>query len=62
MPIVNIVSNKLSEKQRKELVAGVTEVCSKVMQMPPQSIIVILDEKTPETIGVGGVLLSDRPK
>lgn len=61
MPVVTIVSNPLSAEQRRELVREVTEACARVMRLPAQTIVVVLDEKSPDTIGVGGVLLADRP-
>ncbi|UZP68825.1 4-oxalocrotonate tautomerase family protein [Desulfovibrio mangrovi] len=60
MPVVTVVSNVLEKDQKRELVAQITDVCSRVMNLPPQTIVVILDEKQPENIGVAGTLLSDR--
>ncbi|WBF68531.1 4-oxalocrotonate tautomerase family protein [Desulfovibrio subterraneus] len=60
MPIVTIVSNPLDVEQKRELVREITETCSRVMSLPPQTIVVILDEKQAENIGVAGTLLADR--
>lgn len=60
MPVVSIVTNPLDMKQKRELIAGVTDVCCRVMQLPAEKIVVILDEKPADAIGIAGMLLADR--
>lgn len=59
MPIITVVSNPLKMEQKRKLVAEITEACARVMELPPQSIVVILDEKKGDNIGVAGTLLAD---
>jgi 4-oxalocrotonate tautomerase len=60
MPYVNIrVAGKLSRKQKKKMVRGVTEVISKTAGKPKDSILVFIDQVPRENIAQGGRLLDE---
>ncbi len=61
MPYVNIrVAGKLSRKQKKKIVKGVTRVIAKEADKPESSILIFIDEEQRENIVRGGVLLDDQ--
>jgi 4-oxalocrotonate tautomerase len=61
MPYVNIrVAGKLSRKQKKKIVKGVTRVIAKEANKPESSILIFIDEEQRENIAKGGKLLDDQ--
>jgi len=61
MPYVSIrVAGSLDKKQKEEICAGVTEVIAKAAGKPKSSILIFIDEVSPENISSGGDLLSER--
>jgi len=61
MPYVNIrVAGKLSRKQKKKIVKGVTKVIADEAKKPKDSIIIFIDEDSRENVATGGVLLDDK--
>ncbi|GAB4338189.1 MAG: hypothetical protein Kow0089_09880 [Desulfobulbaceae bacterium] len=60
MPYVNIrVAGKLSRKQKKKIVQGVTAVIAREAKKPEDSILIFIDEDKRENIGSGGKLLDE---
>ncbi|RJS49837.1 MAG: tautomerase [Methanobacterium sp.] len=60
MPVIHIDSNKLSRKQKRELVKAITKVSSEIMKLPENAITIIIREVEAEDVGLGGQLLCDR--
>ncbi|GAB6055712.1 4-oxalocrotonate tautomerase family protein [Methanobacterium alkalithermotolerans] len=60
MPVIHIDSNKLSRKQKRELVKVITKVSSEIMKLPENAITIIIREVEAEDVGLGGQLLCDR--
>lgn len=61
MPYVSIrVAGKLSRKQKKKIVKGVTRVIAEEAKKPKESIIIFIDEESRENIASGGILLADK--
>ena len=60
MPVIHIDSNKLSRKQKRELVKAITKVSSEIMELPENTITIIIREVEAEDVGIGGQLLCDR--
>lgn len=60
MPVIHIDSNKLSRKQKRELVKVITKVSSEIMKLPENAITIIIREVEAEDVGIGGQLLCDR--
>jgi len=61
MPYVNIrVAGKLSRKQKKKIVKGVTRIIATEANKPKDSVIIFIDEESRENIATGGVLLADK--
>ncbi|MDP1553353.1 MAG: 4-oxalocrotonate tautomerase DmpI [Methanobacteriaceae archaeon] len=59
MPVIKIDCNKLTQEQKRELIKSVTEVSSRIMQLPESTITIILREVEADDVGVGGKLLCD---
>ncbi len=60
MPYVNIrVAGKLSRKQKKNIVKGVTKVIAKEAKKPEAAILIMIDELPRENIAKSGKLLDD---
>jgi len=61
MPYVNIrVAGRLSKKQKKKIVKGVTRVIAEAADKPRDAILIFIDEDARENIAKGGKLLSER--
>jgi 4-oxalocrotonate tautomerase len=61
MPYVNIrVAGKLSRKQKKKIVRGVTRVIAKEAEKPESSILVFIDEVQRENVAKAGKLLDEK--
>lgn len=60
MPYVSIrVAGKLTKKQKKKMVKGVTEVVADAAGKPKESVLIFIDEESRENIAKAGVLLED---
>ena len=64
MPYVNIkITNEgATKKEKAELVAGVTELLSKVLGKNPATTVVVIDEVETDNWGIGGELVTERRK
>lgn len=64
MPYVNIkITNEGATKQQKsELVAGVTELLSRLPGKNPATTVVVIDEVETDNWGIGGELVTERRK
>lgn len=60
MPIIHVIANTMSLETKRELTRELTEAAARILDMAPEKIVVILDSKSPEDIGVAGTLLVDR--
>ena len=52
--------NKLSEKQKEQIVEEFTDSASKITGIPKESFYVFINEFPAENVGVGGKLLSKK--
>lgn len=59
MPVITIEATKLTKEQKAVLTKEMTEIASRVMNLPPEVFYVFLKENELCNIGVGGILLSD---
>ncbi len=60
MPYVNIrVAGELTREQKKNIVAGVTDVIAKEANKPKDAVLVFIDEDSRDNIAKGGKLLSE---
>jgi 4-oxalocrotonate tautomerase len=62
MPVISVEGSKLTKEQKSELIASLTEVASKIMNVNKESYIVLIKENDMDNIGVGGVVLSEKLK
>jgi 4-oxalocrotonate tautomerase len=64
MPYVNIkITNDGATKEQKlELIAGVTDLLSRVLGKSPATTVVVIDEVETDNWGIGGESISDRKK
>ncbi len=61
MPYVSIrVAGRLTRKQKKKIVKGVTRVIAEEAGKPRDSIIIFIDEESRENIAKGGRLLDEK--
>ena len=64
MPYVNIIVTGGREaptaEQKAELIQGVTELLSKVLNKNPETTIVIIDEVEMDNWGIGGKTVTER--
>ncbi len=64
MPYVNIKvtggREALTAEQKAELIQGVTELLSKVLNKNPETTIVIIDEVEMDNWGIGGKTVTER--
>ncbi len=62
MPCINIEIGKLPLEKKKEIIEKVSKVMSETTNIPLQAFTVFINEYDRESIGVGGVQLSEMQK
>lgn len=62
MPVVNIQITPLSKETKKEIIEKATKILSEVTKIPTEAFTVIISEDSPDSIGVGGVQLTEMMK
>jgi 4-oxalocrotonate tautomerase len=64
MPMINIklIPDGITAEQKKELIAGATDLMVRVLGKNPATTIVIIEEVDTESWGVGGQSVEDRRK
>lgn len=60
MPVVTIQARALPVEKKRDLVRQITDLVCAAYAMPPESVIVFVEELPAENIGVAGVLNADR--
>ena len=60
MPVITLEATSLNSDQKQRLVSEFTEAAARIMNLPKEEFYVFLKENAPDTVGVGGVLLSER--
>ncbi|SEP31849.1 4-oxalocrotonate tautomerase DmpI [Propionispora vibrioides] len=60
MPVITLEASKMSREQKVKLVQEFTESTLNILNVPKQSITVLIKENEKDNIGVAGQLLSDR--
>ncbi|SHI78034.1 4-oxalocrotonate tautomerase DmpI [Propionispora hippei] len=60
MPVITLEASKMSREQKAKLVQEFTESTLNILNVPKQSITVLIKENEKDNIGVAGQLLSDR--
>lgn len=60
MPAIIMELAPLEKEKKARLVREVTESTARATGLPPETIFVFIRENSPENIGVGGKLLTDR--
>ena len=62
MPIIRVDGPKVTDLDKKrEFVRTVTDAASSLYDLPKQTIVVLLQENSPDNVGVAGQLIIDRP-
>jgi len=59
MPVIRMSTTPITREQKRELVRQMTEVTMEVLGTPEQSHIVIIDELSPEALGMGKLTVAD---
>ena len=61
MPIIRVDGPKVTDVDKKrKFVQTVTDAASNLYELPKQAIVVLLQENSPDNVGVGGQLIVDR--
>lgn len=58
MPFIKVETNKISQEQKEELIAGITKCASKAIGLPEQVFYVVVQENSDDNWGVGGKSLT----
>ena len=62
MPVITVEGPKIADLAKKrKLARDITAAASKAFALPPESIVIILHETSPECVATGGELICDRP-
>lgn len=66
MPFVNIKitreNGEPTQTQKQQLISGVTELLSKVLNKNPQTTVVVIDEVETDNWGIGAESITERRK
>lgn len=54
MPHITIESGMLTEAQKEELIAKLTEISAKIMNIPTDFFMITIKELSDQNIGIGG--------
>ena len=60
MPVIKVEISKQPKEKKREIIEKVTEVMSEVTSIPKQAFTIYVNEYETDSIGVGGVPLSER--
>jgi len=61
MPYVNVkIAGTATTEEKRQIMAGMTEVLHKVLNKKPESTYVVIEEHSPDNWGVGGESLTVR--
>jgi 4-oxalocrotonate tautomerase len=58
MPVITVEGAKLRAEQKKLLIESLTKVASAIMEVSEKNYIVLIKENDPDSIGLGGKVLS----
>lgn len=59
MPVIIVESNPVSVEKKRKLVEEITNITSKIYELPKDTVTILIRELEREDIGVGGKLLLD---
>jgi len=60
MPLINVSGPATDVGRKRKLAEGLTKVAAEAYGLPPDAVIVIIQENPPENVALGGVLIADR--
>ncbi|MDI6707126.1 MAG: tautomerase family protein [Bacillota bacterium] len=60
MPNIIFEGGKMDLDKKKELVEKFTEIASRITGIQKEAFTIVIKENSPENVGVGGVLLSEK--
>ena len=62
MPVIKVEISKQTNERKKEMIEKLTNTMAEITNIPAQAFTVLINEYDKESIGVGGVQLSERNK
>lgn len=62
MPVIKVEIAKQTKEKKKEMIEKLTNVMNEITGIPPESFVVYINEYDFESIGTGGVQLSEKYK
>jgi 4-oxalocrotonate tautomerase len=61
MPIITMDGPPIKDLNKKrEMVGAMTDLAAKFYSLPPETIVIVIKENSPENVSVGGELVIDR--
>ncbi len=60
MPVIKVEISKQTKESKKEIIENLTKTMAEVTKIPAQAFTVLINEYDTDSIGVGGVQLSER--
>ncbi len=60
MPVIKVEMTHQTKEKKKEIIEKLTKTMVEITNIPAQAFTVLINEYDVESIGVGGVLLSER--
>jgi len=60
MPVIKVEISKQTKERKQEIIEKLTKAMVEITQMPSQAFTVLINEYDTDSIGVGGVQLSQR--
>ncbi len=62
MPYIILEGPQMTKDQKSQLVKEFTDTASQILNFPKEAFTVLIKESSPDNVGVGGELLSEKMK
>ncbi len=60
MPYISLEIGKLTEEQKSALIKAYTDATVEIAKVPPEAVIMFINEHQLENIGVGGISIAEK--
>ena len=60
MPVIKVEISKQTKEKKKEMIEKITDVMSEITNIPKQAFTIYVNEYERDSVGVGGVPLSEK--
>jgi 4-oxalocrotonate tautomerase len=62
MPVIKVELTQQTKEKKKEIIEKLTKTMVEITSIPAQAFVVLIDEYDADSIGTGGIPLSERNK